>query len=259
MDRFVKIWAISFLLFFVSFCCIGNSFAQEFPAIQNPPKIVNDFAGILKQNEINALEQKLVAFSDSTSTQIAIVIVKSLNDYDVADYAFKLGEKWGIGQKGKDNGLLLLIAPNERKTYIATGYGVEEYIPDAIAKRIIENQLKPYFRNGDYNGGINAAVDEIIARVTGKFVAEPTPARGKKGSFFTLILIVVGIIILMKIFGGGNNGGGRRTFGSAGPIFWGGMGGFGGGGFGGGGSSGGGGFGGFGGGSFGGGGAGGSW
>lgn len=235
--------------------------AQTFPDKPNPPKLVNDFAGIMQSGEVAALEQKLVAFNDSNSTQIAIVTLKSIEGYDIADYAFKLGEKWGIGQKGKDNGILILVAPNDRKVFIATGYGTEEYVTDAMSRRIIEQKFKPAFKNNNYYQGLDAGTNDIIDLLTGKFKAEPQEAKGKhKGSILKIVIILVIIVLLIKIFGGGSGGGGR-TFRSSGPIFWGGMGGFGRG-FGGGSSGGGfggGGFGGFGGGSFGGGGAGGSW
>lgn len=239
-----------------------QAFAQTLPEKPNPPKLVNDFAGVMAADEVAALEQKLVAFNDSNSTQIAIVTLTSIEGYDISDYAFKLGQKWGIGQKDKDNGILILVAPNDRKVFIATGYGAEEFVTDAMARRIIEQQFKPAFRNNQYYQGLNEGTNVIIDLLTGKFKAEPQETNGKhKGSILKIIIIIVIIILLIRIFGGGNGGGGR-TFRSSGPIFWGGLGGFGrGGGFGGfgGGSSGGGGFGGFGGGSFGGGGSGGSW
>lgn len=250
----------SFLLAIIAIACT-QGFAQTLPERPSPPKLVNDFAGVMQSSEVAALEQKLVAFNDSNSTQIAIVTLKSIEGYDIADYAFKLGEKWGVGQKGKDNGILIVVAPNDRKVFIATGYGAEEYVTDAMARRIIEQKFKPYFKNNNYYQGLEDGTNDIIDLLTGKFKAEPQETKGKhKGSFLRIIIIIIIIIVLIKIFGGGNRGG--RTFNSSGPIFWGGLGGFGrgfGGGSSGGFGGGGGGFGGFGGGSFGGGGAGGSW
>jgi uncharacterized protein len=101
--------------------------AQTFPQRPNPPKLVNDFAAVMSANEVSALEIKLVAFNDSNSTQIAIVTLKSIGEYDIAEYAFELGEKWGIGQKGKNNGILILIAPAERKVFIATGHVAQDH------------------------------------------------------------------------------------------------------------------------------------
>ena len=240
--------------------------AQTFPERPNPPKLVNDFAAVMSANEVSALERKLVAFNDSNSTQIAIVTLKSIGEYDIADYAFELGEKWGIGQKGKNNGILILIAPAERKVFIATGYGTEEFVTDAMSRRIIENRFKPNFRNKQYYQGLDEGTTDIINLLTGKFKPDAVQQGKKpKGSILKIIIIVIIVIVLIKILGRGGGGVGGRTYRSSGPIFWGGFGGFGSGfgggrsgGFGGG-SSGGGGFGGFGGGSFGGGGAGGSW
>jgi len=246
----------------IVFLLVSHAYSQNLPEKSNPPKLVNDYAAVLSTTEVAALEQKLVAFNDSSSTQIAIVTIKSLEGNDIADYAFKLGQKWGIGQKGKDNGILILVAPNDRKVFIATGYGAEEYVTDAMSRRIIENKFKPYFKNNDYYQGLDEGTNDIIDLLTGKFKAEPNKNINKgKGSIIKILIILVLIIVLIKIFGG--RGGGGRTYRSSGPIFWGGFGGgsFGrGGSFGGfGGGSSGGGFGGFGGGSFGGGGAGGSW
>ncbi|MCZ2247572.1 MAG: TPM domain-containing protein [Bacteroidia bacterium] len=233
--------------------------ADVIPERPSPPRLVNDYTGILTASENNTLEHKLVAFNDSTSTQIAVVLVKSLDGYDISDYAFKLGEKWGIGQKKKNNGVLILIAPNEKKVFIATGYGVEEYLTDALSRNIVEQRFKPAFRENKYYEGIDAGTTDIMDILTGKFKADKEEGvSGGGGSIILLIVIIVFIIVLIKAFGkgGGNNGG--RTFNSTGPIIWGGRPSSFGGGFGGSRSSGGS-FGGFGGGSFGGGGAGGSW
>ena len=236
-----------------------GSIAAQFPESPNPPKLVNDFAGFLSANEVQALEQKLVAFDDSTSTQISIVTISDIGAYDISDYAFQLGEKWGIGRKQKNNGVLILAAKAQRKVFIATGYGIEDVLPDAICKRIVEQIIIPNFKSGNFYKGFDNATNEIIARTTGKFDAEPE--ANKEGiPLWVIILILIIIIIIISAASSGSNGGGTisgrgvRGFGS-GPVVWGGGFGRSGGGF----SSGGGGFGGFGGGSFGGGGAGGSW
>jgi len=128
--------------------------AQDIPEPMTPPRLVNDFADILNPEEQNALEYKLRSYYDSTSTQIYVVSVNDLAGYDAGDYAFRLGEKWGVGQKGKDNGIVILIKPkigNEKgRAYIATGYGMEEIIPDAVARRIVDNEMIPHFRNNRY-------------------------------------------------------------------------------------------------------------
>src|SRR4030095_1964890 len=102
-----------------------SGFTQDFPEKPSPPRLVNDFTNTLSGEEINSLENKLIIYNDTTSTQIAIVMIHSLDGYPIDDYTFQLAEKWGIGQKGKNNGVLLLVAKDDRKIFIATGYGME--------------------------------------------------------------------------------------------------------------------------------------
>ena len=245
-------------------------FGQTFPA--KPTRLVNDYTQTLSADQVNQLEQKLVAFDDSTSTQIAVVMVKSLDGYDVADYTQRLAQSWGVGGDKNNNGVMLLISLGDRKVSIQTGYGVEGTLPDAIARRIIENEITPNFKSGDYFAGINQGTDAIISYTKGEYKND-TPKKRKKSSGGIIPFIVIFIIIILLAIKRGGGGGGSQVIGgrgSASPFWWlllgsqlgrgggGGFGGFsgGGGGFGGGG---GGGFGGFGGGSFGGGGASGSW
>jgi uncharacterized protein len=140
----------------ILFCLIASNkaFSQDIPEKPVPPRLVTDFAQTLNQQEINALERKLVAFNDSTSTQIAIVIVPTLDGYEKSDYAQRLGEKWGIGQKGRDNGVLILVKPKTPdsggEVFIAPGYGLEGVLPDIIAAEIIDYEMLPSLREGDY-------------------------------------------------------------------------------------------------------------
>lgn len=236
---------------------IGMAHAQ-YPERPSPPRLVNDLGGFLSSGEAAELERKLVAYDDSTSTQITIVSVSNLNGADKAQYATELGEKWGVGRKKEDNGVLILISKEDRQVFIATGKGVEEYLPDIVCRRIVADQIVPHFKQGDFYGGLNAATDEMIARLNGTFVnTEPRRSNDKNSPPLWLAIVVVVVVIIIIILS--NGGGGGTTFGRRGYNSWGGgFGGWGGGSWGGGGSSGGG-FGGFGGGSFGGGGAGGSW
>ena len=251
-----------------SFLLVGClAFAQEFPEKSNT--LVTDYTNTLTAEEKQSLENKLVAFNDSTSTQIAVVIIKSVGEYDINEYGAQLGRKWGIGQAGKNNGILLLVALGDRKLTIQTGYGVEGALPDVVAYQIRTNDINPRFKEGDYYGGLNAGVDQIIKYTKGEYTA-PKTAKSKRGSdggpvgFIVIIVVVILIIIFRKGGGGGGQVIGSR--GGSSPFWWllagsmlnsGGRGG--GGGWGGGSGGGGGGFGGFGGGSFGGGGSGGSW
>lgn len=251
---------IAFLFTFIS--TLG--FAQDFPA--KPNKLVNDYTGTLTASQLQQLEQKLVAFDDSSSTQIAIAIIKSVGDYDIGEYAMELGRKWGVGSKGKNNGIMIVAALGDRKISIQTGYGVEGALPDLYVRRIIDNDIKPYFKAGDYYAGLQAGTDAIISYTKGEYKNDKPKvgqSQGGIGSIIVIIIIIIVVIVVLKK--GGGNGGGGQVIGSRGvadALFWsmllGGGRGSGGSGFGGG-SSGGGGFGGFGGGSFGGGGSSGSW
>ncbi|MGI4867169.1 MAG: TPM domain-containing protein [Janthinobacterium lividum] len=244
--------------------------AQDVPPRPDPPRLVNDLAHVMQPQEVDALEQKLVTYNDSTSSQIAVVTVPSLGGNEIADYAQKLYESWGIGRKGKDNGILVLVSIQEHQARIQTGYGLEGAVPDALAKRIISNTLVPAFKQNQYYAGLDRGTDQLIALAKGEYKADPTDARpqGRRdrsgsGAGFWIIIGVLVLVFLLRSRGGGGRGGrGGIGGGFIPPIIFGdfsggrGVFGGGGGGFGGGG---GGGFGGFGGGSSGGGGASGSW
>lgn len=243
------------------FCCIFQtlSFGQELPARPNPPRLVNDFAGALSAQENQALESKLNNYNDSTSTQIAVVIMRSTGEYEIKDYAQRLAQDWGIGTKEKNNGVILLVAIDDRKMAIQTGYGMEGSITDAGTKRIIENEIKPYFKQQQYYSGIDAGVDALFLLAKGEYKADQV--KGKKAipkSFIIFIIIIVIFFIINSFKNKGKGGGGRGRYTSGGFLegallgsmlsnrgsgsSWGGggggFGGFGGGGFGGGGSSG---------------------
>ena len=238
-------------------------YGQKIPARPSPPRLVNDYVNLLTHDQAADLERRLVAYDDSTSIQIAVVIVNTLDDYEPVDYAVKLGRDWGVGNKKTNNGVVLLIStePEKRKVFIAPGYGLEGAIPDITAKQIVENEIIPQLRQENYYRALVNGTDAIIEASRGEYKA-PAGYHKKKGKsgggavgFFVILLIV--ILILSR--GGGPKGGvmSRRGVGFLPFIFP--MGGGGGSSGWGGGGSGGGGFGGFGGGSFGGGGAGGSW
>jgi uncharacterized protein len=255
-----KLFFLIPLLFFV-----GCLFAQQVIPRPNPPRLVNDNVGLLTPDQQQSLEHKVDAYDDSTSNQIAIVVVPTLNGLEPVDYAVTLGREWGVGGKQFNNGVIILISTEKdnRKVFIATGYGLEGAIPDVTAKEIVDNDLIPYLKEGDYYRGLDLAVDAIMQAARGEYKApEGYRSKGKGFSIFPFIVIIV--VILIIIFRRGGGGGGmasRRGYRSGiSPIWWLPLGGGGGGGWSGGDSGGGGGgFGGFGGGSFGGGGAGGSW
>ena len=265
-----KFLPILFLFFSV---CVN---AQVEKAI--PPKpsasagLVHDYttARLITQQKEEFLEQKLQRYNDSTSNQIAIVILENIKGYDANEFARAIGETWGVGgQANFDNGIVILLTTGQGKgknvAYIATGRGLEGAIPDITTKHIVDNELIANLKNEEPFRGLDEATDAIIKAAAGEYKApQGYSNKGKKiGGVIKTIVIIIIIIIVLSLRGG-NRGGGmvsRRGYRATwGPIFWGtGAGSGWGGGGGGGNSGGGGGFGGFGGGSFGGGGAGGSW
>ncbi|MBL0103000.1 MAG: TPM domain-containing protein [Bacteroidetes bacterium] len=264
MAKAIRILLLSLFAFFATGL---TTFADDsdFPA--RPNTIVSDFTGTLSPDELQALERKLVAFDDSTSTQIAVVIILSVGNYDISDYTVQLFNRWKIGAEGKNNGALLLIAKEDRKLWITSGYGLEGALTDAMCKRVIENDITPRFKAGDFYGGVDAGTTSIMQIVKGEYKAGRK--RSKDVGIFPFILFIfIAIIIFFAQFRRVSNYGRMNGLG-----FWaawtllnaasrrsrGSWGGFSGGSGWGGGSGGGGGFGGFGGGMSGGGGAGGSW
>lgn len=250
--------------------------AQNIPARPNPPRLVNDLANVLSADQAQSLERKLVNYNDSTSTQIVIVTVPTIGDYDEHEYALKILRSWGVGNKKTNNGIVILAAINDHKIRIETGYGMEGAIPDITANQIIESAIVPNFKEGNYYKGFDLATDDIIKAAAGEYKAPENYARrtstGGGLGLSSIIFLIILIIIISRIGGGGGGGGmvSRRGYNPFLGGFLGGMlgGGFGrgggwsdggGGGWSGGGGDSGGGFGGFGGGSGGGGGASGSW
>jgi len=247
------------LLLFVFFAQL--SFAQNILPRPNPPKLVNDLAGVLSPEQREILEQKLVALDDSSSNQIAVVLIPTLDGYPIEEYANKLFREWGIGHKGTNNGVLIIAAINDRKVRIEVGYGLEGAIPDITASDIYNNEIVPAFKEQNYYRGLDNAIDALGKAAVGEYKIKKEKKGKSKGSpLFTFLGIL--IFILIVVAGGGGRGGGsmsRRGYSDVatgmllGSLLGGGRssGGFG--------DSGGGGFGGFGGGSSGGGGAGGGW
>jgi uncharacterized protein len=258
------------LLSLLFFTCLFTE-AQNVPAPPNPPRLVNDFAHVMTADQIEQLENKLVAYDDSTSIQIAVVTVPTTGDISIEDYALKILRDWKIGNKKTNNGLVILAAVNDHKVTISTGYGMEGAVPDITAKEIIDNEITPNFKDQNFYQGFNLASDAIIKAAHGEYTApsgyDQRKGHGGGGGNILGIFIFIIIIIVLISRGGGRGGGGGMFNGSGvlpfliGNMLGGmGRGGWSGGGGGGGWSGGGGGgFGGFGGGSGGGGGASGSW
>lgn len=246
-------------VFFVTILCAMPVFSVHFPPVPNPFQYVNDYTNTLSVNDKVVLERKLRHYGQETSSQIAVVIISSTQEYDISQYAFELGDKWGIGRKQLNNGVLMLIAKQDRKMFIAVGQGLEGVLPDAFLSQLIRNQITPHFKEGQYATGIQQGLDYLIAASKGEFDASQVVEETWEDYIpFLMIAIFVAFILFNEFLPGNYVSPSRhqstsRT--SSLPGYRrrsGGNGGFGG--FGGGGSGGG-----FGGGSFGGGGAGGSW
>lgn len=261
--------------FLITFLFLLSFSIDAFAQLDVPPKpkketSVYDSADMLSPSEEQLLEQKLINYADTTSTQIVIATIESLNGEYIGLYAPKWAQEWGIGQAKEDNGLLILLSKADRKIWITTGYGLEEYLTDFNTKDIIENIILPEFKNGSFYGGLDQGTTAIFQVLDGSF--EGSPVRENKSSGIPVNLIVMGIFFVIFLISlakkNRNNKGGPGSRGGMGSTILDaiilsslGRGAFGGGSSGGGGfSGGGGGFGGgFGGGGFGGGGAGGSW
>ncbi len=265
----LKINKTAILLLFIFVSVWGFS---QIPVRPSPPRLVNDYANKLSQTQRDLLEQRLVEIDNKTSNQICVVITNSFGEYGIDQFADELGAKWGVGSKGKDNGVVIVVKPKTIDTHgearISVGYGLEGVIPDATAGQIVDYDMIPQFKNENYYAGIDSAVNTITKFASGEYTEASYKKMHHEKSFgFGLILFPVlaifFIYFLMRI-SSRKKGSSISSRGSDNGLFWiltmlmmgGGRGG--GGGFGGGGSSDGG-FGGFGGGDFGGGGASGSW
>jgi uncharacterized protein len=260
-----------YLTFFITILLVQVAFAQF--TIPEKPKMqtsVYDYASLLTKEEKSALESKLISYSDSTSTQIVLITVETINGEDIGILTPKWAHQWGIGQAKEDNGVLVLLANKERKVWIAPGYGVEHKLTAGITGELVRNVIIPEFKKGDFYSGLDKGSDAIFKVLKGTYKNKKTP-KSESGGVPTFVIIIIIFFILMVIFnkkdkGSGNDKGKGFRNNSTGMdiltailLSSAGRGGFGGGSFGGG-SSGFGGFGGgFGGGGFSGGGAGGGW
>ena len=268
IQKFLRLIACASIILTSQFSIFNVAQAQTGWLPEKSNRLVNDYSGILSESQRGSLEQRLVAFNDSTSNQIVVVITPTLGGDDENTVAQRIGQSWGVGQKAFDNGLVILIKSktaeeNWGAVAIATGYGLEGALPDVACKHIIDEEMLSRLGDGDYYGAINNALDVIEPIASGEYSYAQYRADERRntlvglGIFVGLIALVVGLLVYYakKHPDEFNNRGGGSS-GSNGGIFFGGfpigMGGSRGGGFGG---FGGGGFGGFGGGGFGGGGA----
>ncbi|MBC2837732.1 YgcG family protein [Robiginitalea sp. SC105] len=257
------------ILFFIAFLLAGSWLQAQFQIPEKPSvseqTSLYDYYGLLTEAQANALEQKLIRYSDSTSTQIVVAIIASTEGENIQYLGAQWGQAWGIGQEKEDNGILMLLARDDRRIGINTGYGLEEFLTDALSRRIINQVIIPEFKAGDYYAGLDKGTDAIFEVLTGQFQGSGRSGSGGGFPFRALLPFIIFIVIIIILASRKNRGGGRGGrrrgldiwdviilsnmgrsgssrggFGSGGGFGGGGFGGgFGGGGFGGGGASGG--------------------
>jgi uncharacterized protein len=212
-------------LFVIVVVCLaaGVTLAQEFPPLTGR---VVDAADIIAPEEEQALAALLAAHEAKTTNQVVVATVPSLGGQSIEEYGVALGRAWGIGQAGKDNGVILLVAPNERQVRIEVGYGLEGELTDAISRLIIEGSVLPRFRAGDTTVGIRRGVEDIVAVLEGDAAAFAERARERVsgedtiGAAVQVLIFIVIMMLWLGVFGGGRRRRYRRGFG--GPIIFGG-------------------------------------
>lgn len=250
--RFHRFFQVTFPIIIGSLCVITSAFAQEadFPQYRG---YINDFANLINPADYQKLNALVIALEQKTTAEIVVVTLKTTNPYDVQDYSVKLWEKWKIGKAGKDNGILLLVAIDDRKVWITTGYGLEGAIPDAEASKVYRNIIAPYFKKGEFSKGIvagtialvNLTAKEYNVRIqdlpdlTKAYVqpVQKSPLTSFLEGLFTLLFFILIFGFRLGLFGFLLLGSGRRRggywygggLGGTGGGFSGGFGGFGGG------------------------------
>ena len=223
--------AILFIAFvFSNLVLTGRVRAQDLQVLPALSAHVMDLTGTLDAAQRQSLEAKLTSFEQSRGAQLVILMVPSTQPEDIADYTQRAGDAWKIGRKDIGDGLLLVVAKNDRKVRIATTKTLEGAVPDLVARQIIDNALAPRFRQGDYAGGLNLAADQLMARISGENLALPSAKvgsgneRGMAGfdwtsiAVFLFLIVPVGVRLLSGILG--RKLGSVATGGAVGLLAW---------------------------------------
>jgi uncharacterized protein len=190
----------------IALLLLTNGLAAQ-PAFPVLSSIVVDDAGMLKADQKAQLSEYLLGHQRATGNQVVVVTVNDLQGYDISDYGYQLGRHWGVGQKGKDNGVLLIVAKAERKVRIEVGYGLEGDLTDAISSNIVHGVILPQFKLGQFPQGIMAGAKSIVEALGGQYQMRKATKKTSGGSNFGALIFIV--IVLLNI-GGGMFGGGRR-------------------------------------------------
>lgn len=206
---------LDFLSIFALFFFVINGFSQfkipEKPSFQTS---VYDYANVLSSNEKAQLEEKLIKYADSTTTQIVIITIESSNGEEISNLATTWGQTWGIGGTEKDdNGVVVLLSKNERKIAINPGYGLEDRLTAGIGGEIIRNVIVPEFKNGSYYNGLDKGTDELFKVFAGKYKGERKKGKGK----FPFLPIIIFLVIIVIVFKNKNNNGNSGNNGGIGP------------------------------------------
>ena len=188
--------------------CATALHAPDFPALTGR---VVDEANLMSRKQAHQLAQQLAVFEKRSGVQLVVVSIDTLAGDTIEEYGYQLGRHWGIGQKGKNNGVLLIIAQDERKVRIEVGYGLEGALPDAIAANIIQTRILPAFKRGDMVAGILAGSQGIMQALAGEYQPVDHASKAdKQGGPWLFILVVIAMIVLHNLRGGGGGPGGRR-------------------------------------------------
>lgn len=206
MNKLVKITFIFFLSLGFGFQAMAQFEIPEKPEFQTS---VYDYIDLLSSSEKNNLEQKLIRYSDTTSTQIVAVIISSTKGENINYLGAQWGQKWGIGQEKEDNGILIILARDDRRIAINTGYGVEHLLTDALSRRIIERDIIPYFKRNDYAGGLDRGADAIFEVLSGEYQNTTSSNNVPIVPIFIFILLVIVFIIFIIAISAGRKGGGK--------------------------------------------------
>ena len=203
---------------FIALLCAGFAWGQ-FPIPEKPVQQtgVYDYVSLLSDHQRNTLQQKLRRYADSTSTQLVIALIASTQGEDITFLGAQWGQQWGIGQADTDNGVLILLAQDDRQIAINTGYGVEGALTDLMARRIIETVMLPAFKKGDYYNGLDKGVDAIVGVLQGEFTTEGAPSKDSGVSLQALGPLLFIIIVLILLFKRRNRGGGNGNHRGGGP------------------------------------------
>ncbi|MBK8686206.1 MAG: TPM domain-containing protein [Bacteroidetes bacterium] len=201
-------WGKHVLLFIAFLITNSNGFSQVdangfhtfIPDPPNPPMLVNDFGDMLSPEQEFSLESKLLKYEQTTSNEIVLVTVSTLNDMEVSEYALETGRKWDIGKAKKKNGVLMLASSGDRKIWIAPGSGLSGVLPDIVVGRIVRNSIIPRFKEGNYYGGFDAGIEEIMAAARGEFTSDETIRAKPIPVWMGVFLIIMFGILFFVVF-----------------------------------------------------------